>query len=255
MIRRVRTVAIVAIAGLAALLAGCTSTPKTAQPEAAPPRPELSLTVASLNLSSLNKRIERADIQQLWKQLKAEQVEVLAIQNLSRYPGVATRVDVITELAKLSDWRQVFGETADHSGRQVGNAVLSTYPIRSNSVEPFRGVRSAINDGSLHAVIDGGVRDLLIVSAQLPSKATAADQAKCVSLIRSARADERMPMIVGGNIPTAAEGFVSVDGGSPSTTRVVFDGNGILQPASSKTIETPLGTVVVVRFDLFRQRV
>ncbi|MCU0453394.1 MAG: hypothetical protein MUE68_07025 [Bacteroidetes bacterium] len=246
--------AVLAVVAFAMLWSsGCVTTPKATQTEIAPPKPELRLIVASLNLTNLNKRIERPDIQRLWQQLKAEQIEVLALQNLSRYPGVATRVDLVNELAKLADWRHAFGETAEFSGRQVGNAVLSAYPIRSNANEGYKGVRSAVNEGSLHAVIDGGVRDLLIVSAQLPPKASAPDQAACVGSIRSARADGRMPMIVAGNLPASAKGFTEIDGAAASMTRMVFDGNGILQPVSTKKLETPLGTVVVVVFDLYRQ--
>jgi hypothetical protein len=251
---KARRLGLVMLAGATLWLAGCSTGPKTAMPEEAAAKPELSLTVASLNLTNLNKRIEREDVRRLWQQLKAEQVEVLALQNLSRYPGVATRVDLIAELARTADWRIAFGETADLSGRQIGNAVLSAYPIRSNATENFRSVRSVVNEGSLHAVIDGGVRDLLIVSAFLPSKAPAVDLAACVSIIKAARGDERMPMIVGGNLPATVEGFAPIDGASSSSTRVVFDGNGILRPSSSRSVNTVLGPMVVVRFDLFRQR-
>lgn len=232
---------------------GCVTTPKATQTETAPPKPEIQLTVASLNLTNLNKRIERPDVQRLWQILKAEKVEVLAIQNLSRYPGVATRVDLLQELSKLADWRQAFGETVDFSGRQVGNAVLSAYPIRSNANEPFKGIRSAVNEGSLHAVIDGGVRDLLVVSVHIPPKASAADQAACVKSLRASLGDARMPTIVGGNLPAKADGFTPVEGASSSTTRVMFDGNGVLQPSATRTVDTPLGPVVVVIFDLYRQ--
>lgn len=254
MIPRLKPTLVVAATASMLWWPGCVTTPKATQSEApTPPKAELQLTVASLNLTNLNKRIERSDIQRLWQILKAEKVEVLAVQNLSRYPGVATRVDLIQELSKLADWRQAFGETADFSGRQVGNAVLSAYPIRSNANEPFRGVRSAVNEGSLHAVIDGGVRDLLVVSAQLPPKASAADQASCVKLIRAARGDDRMPTIVGGNLPAKSDGFTAIDGASSSATRVMFEGHGMLQPAASRTVDTPLGPVVIVVFDLFRQ--
>lgn len=253
MMRRL-TLAVIVIAAAAILWApGCVTTPKTTQTETAPPKPELQLTVGSLNLTNLNKRIERTDIQRLWRILKAEKVEVLAIQNLSRYPGVATRVDLIQELARLADWRQAFGETADFSGRQVGNAVLSAYPIRSNANESFKGIRSAVNEGSLHAVIDGGVRDLLVVSAQIPPKASAADQAACVKILRSSLGEARIPAIVGGNLPDNAEGFTAVEGAASPMTRVVFDGSGTLRPSSTRTVETPLGPVVVVVFDLYRQ--
>lgn len=248
--------AVAAAVGIAMLwFSGCGTTPKATQAETVPPKPELRLKVASLNLTNLNKRIERADIQRLWQQLKSEQIEVLAIQNLSRYPGVAARVDLVDELSTMADWRHVFGETADFSGRSVGNAVMSAYPIRSKANESYKGIRSAVNEGSLHAIIDGGVRDLLVVSAQLPAKAPAADQAACVQLIRSARADDRMPMIVAGNLPTSTKEFAPIDGAVSAMTRIMYVGGGILQPSSTKTLDTPLGMVVVVVFDLFRQPV
>ncbi len=233
-------------------LMGCGTAPKAERTTEAP-KPELTINVASLNLSGLNKRIERTDISGLWQTLKKEQVEVLAMQNVSRYPGVETRIDPIEELAKQADWRKAFGETADFSGRQVGNAVLAAYPIRSSSNQPFTGVRSALNDGSLQAIVDGGVRDLLVISAQLPPKATSADQARCVSIIRNGRGDDRMPMIVMGNLPSAAVGFSAVDGAGTSSTRVLYDGLGTLVPTSSSTVQTPLGTMVIVRFAIFRQ--
>lgn len=238
-----------------ALLIGCGPAPQTQQSETAARKPELTLTVGSLNLTALKKRIVRADISRLWQQLKAAQVEVLAIQNLSRYPGVSTRIDPVVELAQQADWRQAFGEMADFSGRQVGNAVLAMYPIRSSSAESYSGVRSAVNNGSLHAVVDGGVRDLLVVSAQLPPKAPSVDQARCLSIIKNARGDSRMPMIVAGNLPTSLEGFTTVEGGTASSTQIVYDGNGILKAMSASTVETSLGTMVIVRFAVFRQPV
>lgn len=234
------------------MLAGCGTVPKVEQAAEAP-KPELTLNVASLNLAGLNKRIERTDISALWQVLKKEQIEVLAMQNVSRYPGVETRIDPIEELAKQADWRKAFGETADFSGRQVGNAVLAAYPIRSSSNQPFTGVRSALNDGSLQAVVDGGVRDLLVISAQLPPKASSADQARCVSIIRNGRGDDRMPMIVMGNLPSQAVGFTPVDGAGTSSTRVLYDGLGTLVPTSSTTVQTTLGMMVIVRFAVFRQ--
>lgn len=215
--------------------------------------PELTITVASLNLTDLKKRIERSDITKLWQQLKAEQVEVLAIQNFSRYPGVSTRIDPSAELAKQADWRNSFGEMADLSGRQIGNAVLAAYPIRSSSTESFSGVRSSVNKGSLHAVVDGGVCDLMVVSAQLPGKGPAADQARCVSMIKNVRGDTRMPMIVAGNLPATVDGFTAVNGGASASTSIVYDSNGILQPMSASTVKTSLGTMVIVRFAIFRQ--
>jgi endonuclease/exonuclease/phosphatase family metal-dependent hydrolase len=238
-----------------AILAGCGPASKVQNDDATARKPELTITVASLNLTNLNKRIVRTDISRLWQQLRSEQVEVLAIQNLTRYPGVSTRIDPVTELARQADWRQAFGEMSEFSGRQVGNAILAVYPIRSNSVESYSGVRSAVNNGSLLAVVDGGVHDLLVVSAQLPGKASSGDQARCLSIIRNARGDVRMPMIVTGNLPATVDGFTTVEGGTSSSTRIVYDGLGLLLPTSASTVETSLGTMVIVRFAVFRQPV
>jgi len=234
------------------LYMGCGTAPKAEQGTSTP-KPELTINVATLNLSGLNKRIERTDIARLWQTLKAEQIEILAMQNVSRYPGVATRIDPVEELAKQADWRKTFGETADFSGRQVGNAVLAAYPIRSSSSHSYPGIRSAMNDGALQAVVDGGVRDLLVISAQLPAKASAADHAKCVAIITKSRADDRMPMIVMGNLPQVSEGLTNVEGGESLSTRVMYDGLGTLQPTSTSAVNTPLGRMVIVRFAVFRQ--
>ncbi|OGU71782.1 MAG: hypothetical protein A3G43_07355 [Ignavibacteria bacterium RIFCSPLOWO2_12_FULL_56_21] len=233
-------------------LNGCP--PSTSTKEEVPPsKPEMTLTIASLNLTSLNKRIEKSDIVALWRILKKEQVEVLAVQNMSRYPGVATRVDPLNELAAQADWRHAFGEMMDNSGRKIGNAVLATYPIRSNAHIPFTSVKSANFEGALETVIDGGVRDIMVVSAQFPPKAPESDLAKCLSAITSANKDTKMPLIVAGNVFASASGMQEVSAGSKNpTTRIHYSGGEEMKPVGASSVATPLGTVLIAKFALYR---
>src|SRR5258706_465721 len=69
------------------------ATPGTAKKK--PMEPEITIQVASLDLSLHTKKIERADILQFAGELKREKVDILALQGISRYPGVTTRVDIV----------------------------------------------------------------------------------------------------------------------------------------------------------------
>ncbi len=242
-------------------LAGCPSTQQTQQGEPSA-RPELTLCVASLNMGSVNKRIEKRDVTGFVKTLRRERVEVVALQNVVRYPGVESRVDPINEISSQAEMRFAFGEMSDVSGRQIGNAVLSTYPIRSNANTPFDGVKSATFEAALQTVIDGGVRELLVIAATLPPKASSEDQAACMKKIRETNSSSApYPMIVAGNLPAgesvrkgaafedAQLSFANVRNAS---TRVWFSG-GALRPLSAKSVETELGTITIVQFGIFRQ--
>lgn len=237
------------------VLGGCSSSSIKTDGTGASQKPEIILTVASLNLTNLNKRVERADIAGLWQVLKKEKVEILAVQNLSRYPGVASRVDIVTELSSQADWRNAWGEMTDNSGRLIGNAVFSAYPVRSSSHAGFTGTRPATWEGALHAVIDGGVREILVVSAYLPPKGTAAEQKRCLEQIMDAQGDRRLPVIVMGNLPAAATPLQDVNASLSAPTRIQWDGAGVLKATSTTKTETPLGTVVIATFELYRSPV
>ena len=183
-------------------LCSCTTPPK-AEKGATPRKPEITIQIASINLANLNKRIGRNNIIALVKILKSEQVDILAVQGISRYPGIAARVDFVNELSAKTDWRNVFGEMLNISGRQTGNAIFSVYPILSHQNISWNRVISTSFDAALLATIDAGVRPLMIVSTQLPPKASAHGQARCLKMIASMNPDTIDQLtIVAGNMPT-----------------------------------------------------
>jgi endonuclease/exonuclease/phosphatase family metal-dependent hydrolase len=138
----------------AAILAGCSTPPPKIEPAAAPNKPEMTIQIASINLANLNKRIERTNIHNLARILKNEQVDIFAVQGISRYPGVSTRVDFVNELTSTAEWNNIFGEMTNISGKQTGNAIFSVYPILSHQNVSWEKVRATSFDAALQATID-----------------------------------------------------------------------------------------------------
>ena len=243
-------------------LYSCTTQPKV-EKEPVSKKPETSIQVASLNLGNLKKRIGRNDIIELVKVLKSEQIEILAVQGISRYPGVATRVDFVNELSAKTDWRNVFGEMLNLSGRQTGNAIFSMYPILSHRNVSWDTVEPTSFEAALQATIDAGVRSLMIISTQLPLKATAKEQAECSKLMAAMNPDTADHLtIIAGNMPAdqtirLSYAFAEVpppESAKSTKSRIWFSANSSLQLLTSRTREIELGTLIIAQFGLSRQQ-
>lgn len=241
-------------------LYSCTTPPK-AEKAAVPKQPEITIQIASLNLADLNKRIEHNNIIELANVLKNEQVEVLAVQGISRYPGVASRADFVNELSTKTDWSNVFGEMLNISGKQTGNAIFSVYPIVSHQNISWDRVISTSFDAALQATIDAGARSLTFVSTHLPSKATAIEQAQCSKLIAAMNSETGDQLsIVAGNMPTdknicTANSFAAVpvpESAKNTVSRIWYSASESIQLLSSRSVETELGTLVIAQFGLSR---
>jgi endonuclease/exonuclease/phosphatase family metal-dependent hydrolase len=245
---------------LLVLFYGCPSItpPKVEIPQAVPSKPEMTLQVATLNLAPNNKRIERKDIIRLAKLLKKEQVEILVVQNITRYPDLTTRTDFVTELSKQTDWRNVFGEMSNANGRQTGNAVFSFYPILSHRMQQFDGVKSALFESAVWATVDAGTRSVMMVSAVLPQKAQLEDQKKCVAILSSLNnGDPKQFMILGGNLPQEeavcrAAGFQEETlSNQPTATRLWYSDHPQLKMLNTHIVETEFGTIIVAQAAIY----
>ena len=232
------------------LLGGCATTTTTREDKAEPVL-ELTIRVATLDLSTLNRRLTKSDVADLWATMKREKVEVLTVQNITRYPGLATRVDLVDEFMTQSGWRSVFGELVDNSGRLNGNAVFAAYPIRSHSTVPFNTVKGAVFEGALQTVIDGGVREILVVSATYPEKGGKNVKNECRTLIAKARGNQNAPMILSGSNPEPRDGWEEVSpAGKP--VGLQYDGVGGMKLLTSGSISAKLGKLSVATFGLYR---
>jgi hypothetical protein len=241
---------------------GCPSTSLKKESEVAR-KPEIILQIASLNLGDFNKRIEQKHIHELVKVLKREQVEMLTVQGITRYPGVSTRVDFVNEFSANTDWRNAFGEMMNISGRQTGNAVFSFYPILSYHNQSFDQVNPINYEAALQTTIDAGVRSLAVVSVQLPPKATIEEQRQCMKLLMASNSgSNNQPIIVMGNLPSfelfrTSYSIMEVpqsEYAKGKTPDMWYSVNASLQFYAARIVETGLGKLIIVRMGLFREK-
>jgi hypothetical protein len=248
---------LVAVMLFALMFSGCPSTKEIKKEEAF--KPELTLTVASLNLASFNRRMEKKDVAALVRVLKREQVDILAVQSITRYPGLDTRLDFVKELSAAGDLRQAFGEMVNSGGKQTGNAVFSSFPMRSNVNVPFGSVKSAGFDAGILAIVDGGVRDIWIGSVQLPPKHSPDDAAACMRLVvKELPTEEITPMVLTGSLPEVeAQGRFSefrVTGSKAAANRFWYTKQAGLEITGSRSAETDLGPLSIIQVGVTRQR-
>ncbi|MBI3787834.1 MAG: endonuclease/exonuclease/phosphatase family protein [Ignavibacteriales bacterium] len=254
---------------LALLLFSCSTTQQATQTEAPPStapipkKPDIILRVATLNLANLQKRIEKKDIERFAKLLKQEQVDILGLQGIARYPSVKSRTDIVDELAVQAEMRSAFGETINNSGRQNGNGVFSTYPIRSHANMPYEGIKSANFESALSVTVDGGVKDIIIVSTLLPEKSAPEELSACIkTVLQTKRSLPDTPFIVMGNLPESENirklgpffEVVETTGNNVKRggLRIWYENNRLLKLLNSKTIETNFGPMVTAQFGLFQ---
>ncbi len=246
------------------VLAGC-SAPTTQKASTTTPKlPDLTLEVASMNLSGFNKRFEKKEIEKFTRLLKKEQIDILSVQGITRYPGIESRVDFVNELVAKSEMRYTFGEMFNSSGRQSGNCIFSAYPQRNSHNDTFDGVKSATFEAALQSSVDGGVKDVVEVSTVLPPKAPEAEQSECLSIIASKSvALPNQPMIVTGNLPTSEKiktkgAYEDVRDSANKVneknlkTRIWYSNDGSLKLMDTRTVETEFGPMLVAKFGLFQ---
>ncbi|MBI1805577.1 MAG: hypothetical protein HYR76_00835 [Ignavibacteria bacterium] len=252
---------------LSLLLAGCPS-PQQMQreekPASAPVKklvtPEIIIRVGSLNLTKYSKRIETNDIATFVQKLKRDSVDILTVQGITRYPGLTTRVDIVDELAARAETHKAFGETITVSGRQNGNAAFSVYQIRSSGNTHYDGLHSTNFESALQAIVDCGVRDVVVVSTELPEKASLEDQSTVVNRLGTFNNFYiNHPIIITGNLPQsdALRRMVSFDEAklarSDDVPRIWFSTNGSLKLLGTKIEPTVFGPMIVAEFGVFRQ--
>ena len=216
-----------------------------------PASPEIELNVASINLSKLAKRIEAEDIRQFAQDLRKENIDILAVEGVSRYPGVETRTDVVDELSRQAGLRNTFGETITLSGRQSGNAIFSAFPILSSQNTPYDRIASTNFEAALQAVIDCGARELVVISTLLPERASANDLNVCADMLSSlAVTYVNRPMIIAGNLPRSD--VLHKAANFNASQQFWYSTDGSLKLGEQHTLRTGLGPLSVARFAVFK---
>lgn len=250
-------------AGILALIivAGCGAPTTTTTEATVPKKPDVILQVASLNLSGYNKRFEKSEIGKFSGLLKKEQIDVLSVQGITRYPQLTSRVDFVKELSSKTDMRYTFGEMYNSGGRQDGNAIFSIFPQRNDHNDPFDGVNSADFEAALQSSVDGGVKDVVVVSTVLPPKANEADQSACLKIIAGKSvALPNQPVVLTGNLPVSEkilssgsyEDAVTRERDKDLKSRIWYSNDKSLKLLGTRVVETEFGSMLVAKFGLFQ---
>ena len=251
-----------AFVAAAAILQGCGGSGRAPAPAPAPavetaapsaPTPAIRLRVASLDVSGFGGRIERKHVEELSRLIGSKKIEVLALQGVTRYPSVKTRTDLVGELASAAGMRQAFGETINLSGRQSGNALLSSYPIASNDALSYEGISGSNFEGALRVVVDAGARPIVVVSTRLPEPLTAGDERICagvISRLESERGED--PLVVLGNLPPAPDGWKEFSPAGKEAGSLWYT-PGPVSAAGGSTGRCALGTLLIADMDIFPQ--
>jgi endonuclease/exonuclease/phosphatase family metal-dependent hydrolase len=254
---------------LSVFILGCPPTkevkkekPPTPPPAAVkkPALPDMTINVASIDLAKVSKKIESGEIERLTETIKKEKIDILAMQGITRYPDLKNRADIVNELSERTAMRHSFGETIALSGRQSGNAVFSAYPIRSTENTRYEGVRSTNLESAVQAIIDCGIRDVVVISTRFPDKASVEDLTTCVNKLSSLNIVYiNHPIIIAGNLPASEvlRTMASYQEAKPqkgeAASRIWFSEDRSLKLLSTKVVNTPLGQIMIGEFGIFRK--
>jgi len=250
---------------LTLVFVSCSSTKEIKKEEAPPPAPvkkplvpEIIIQVASLDLSKHSGRIGKDDVQKLSDIIRKFKIDILALQGITRYPELKTRIDAVDELANQTGMRHAFGENITVNGRQVGNAIFSNYPMKSDTSTQFTGLLSANFESELQAIIDCGVRDVIVVSANLPENTGMTDQVACVNQLSALNEFYiDTPIIVTGNLPRTDEvkqfarySEARING---KALYLWYSRGGLLKSLNVQVENSDLGTLIITEFGIFRK--
>ncbi|HUN66504.1 MAG TPA: hypothetical protein VMW43_10415 [Bacteroidota bacterium] len=255
------------LAVLLLLVSGCPA-PEAVRKEAPPPSPagktpsapEMSFILGTLDLSGYHGRIEDSSIAAFAKTVQGEKIDILAVEGITRYPGVATRTDFVDRFAAAAGMRTAFGETITLNNRQGGNAVFSLFPIDSLVNTHYTEMDGIGFEAVLQAVIDCGLRDVVVASTHLPEKPGVAEETSALGTISVfATIYPRTPVIVSGNLPHTAvmnppAAFVPLPVRHPDAPSLWYTRDSSLTVRDARSEKTVFGRLLIVDFDLRRAR-
>ncbi len=250
---------LVVAAGLLSLMSGCGTTAPTPETPAttdtvAAARPAMTLSIGAIDVSTYRGRVEKKQVEELAALISKHRVEVVALQGLTRYPGVSTRTDLLDALGAATGMRTSFGETIAVSGRQTGNAVLSAYPIVSSDSRPYDGITGTGFEGALRAIVDAGTRPVVVVSTRLPNPLSGEDLRICTGTIDGISAEHPDdPVIVLGNLPPPPAGTAWETTGENTAGRAFawFKARGMAVRDAGAVARCELGNLRLSQVDLY----
>ncbi|HEY8503861.1 MAG TPA: endonuclease/exonuclease/phosphatase family protein [Gemmataceae bacterium] len=157
-----RPAALVSLGLLSWLLAALPSAGQPPEPPA-----EMTLRVLSYNIHHGEGTDGKVDLDRVAKVLKAARPHLVALQEVDRNTRRSGGVDQTAVLARLTGMHGSFGKAIDFQGGEYGQAVLSTFPIRSVEVHRLPGKTEQESRVAVEARVEIDGRPLTFLSTHL----------------------------------------------------------------------------------------
>lgn len=255
------------------ILAGCDPSEESTKPEktapitiAKEPIPPIIINLATINLSKFNTLYHKNDLINLAEIVKREDIQILTVQSITRYPDIPKRLDIIDEMKSLTDMYAKFGETENNSGRLSGNAAFSIYPIKNSGNMEYKSYNNIST--ALGVTIDAGVGNIFMVSTSVPLHLSSESLSELISFREK---HSYAPCLVTGNFgESMSDNFENSRINNYDKTKIEFVTTSLSKLKShsrhlfyfktdtiklldKKMVDTPFGLVSVYKFGLFNQ--
>lgn len=107
------------------------------------------------------------DLERIAGLIKAEQADVVALQEVDRGVARTKKMDLPAELSRLTGMTCLFSNNFHYQGGEYGNALLTRFPVVSQTNLHYRMLHTNEQRGSLLAQLSVGRRNLVVVSTHL----------------------------------------------------------------------------------------
>lgn len=138
----------------------------------------------------------KIDLARIAAVIKAQQPDVVALQEVDNKCRRSGSVDQAAELAKLTGMTGVFGKAMDHDGGEYGQAILSKHPVGETKIHRLPG------DGEprigFEAVVTIGGKPLRMVSVHLDHQQDAR-RLKQAETLAAVLEEGDLPVILAGD--------------------------------------------------------
>lgn len=179
------------ILGLA-LLAACASAPRESAP--------VTFRVMTYNIHHGEGLDGRVDLNRIAELVRAQQADIVALQEVDRGVQRTDRRDFPAELAALTGLTCVFSNNFAFQGGEYGNAVLTRFPVVRWTNTHLRMLRPAEQRGVLQLVLDVQGRELLFLNTHIDYRPDDAERLANVGQFREVLAQyPGLPAVFAGD--------------------------------------------------------
>jgi endonuclease/exonuclease/phosphatase family metal-dependent hydrolase len=123
--------------------------------------------VMSYNIHHAEGRGGKIDVERIAELIKAQNADIVALQEVDRGVARTGRRDLIAELARLTEMNFCFGKNIDYQGGDYGNAILTRFPILESTNTHYRMLSKREQRGLLAAVLEVDGQRVLFLNTHL----------------------------------------------------------------------------------------